>query len=398
MAAHAKQERGLWYCIEYRDGIRAARRSFGRGPLAKAMAEEAAAAVDRERAREQLGLIEPSTSISFTAYAERWLREVVGPHKATGTTRNYAQLIRDHLVPEFGALALSDIRPRHVQAFIAKKLAEQNPKRRGAAGRQKARNTVRNMAAALRAMLNHAVEVDELLPSNPAVKFGKRFFGGTAAGIPVEVFDETEAARILTTAAKYYPDYELYIRTLFYTGLRVGELLGLQWSDVDFRGGFAMVRRKVKVQGGRLLVEEVKTHRVHPVDMPDTLLLRWAELRSIREAEAAVVGQPLSKWCCPSVKNPQTRPLNASWLNSKIWARILHHAGLRRLRLHDIRHTYASLMLKQGKSIEYVQRQMRHEKIDTTIRLYGHFKPGQNREYANDFAARIERLEAEVTR
>ena len=79
-----------------------------------------------------------------------------------------------------------------------------------------------------------------------------------------------------------------------------------------------------------------------------------------------------------------------SWFNAKVWARVLKKAELRRLRAYDRRRTYAALMLRQGKPMEYVQAQLGHAKIDTTIRFYAHFKPGVNRHYASDFAARIE--------
>ena len=59
----------------------------------------------------------------------------------------------------------------------------------------------------------------------------------------------------------------------------------------------------------------------------------------------------------------------------------------------DTRHTYAALMLREGKSIEYVSQQLGHSKIDITIRFYAHFKPGVNRHHANDFEARIRALE-----
>ncbi len=394
MAVRVTQEQGRWYVVEYRDGRRTLHRSFGRGPKAQLMAEEVKAEIDRERRREALGLVKPAVRVRFAEYAERWLREAITPHRTMSTARSYTQLLRDHLLPEFGSLALSDIRPPRIQAFIARKLVEAN-KPRGQAGHHKARATVRNMVAVLRACLNHAVDVEGCLASNPAAKFGKRYFGGSTAarGLAVQIYEEEEIAVLLQTASRYYPEYELYIRTLFYTGLRVGELLGLQWGDLDFQGGFVIVCRSVKVHQGQLLVEQTKTHRARAVDLSDTLMARWAALRSIREAEAAVAGRSLSPWCCPSVRAPEARPLNAGWLNAKVWARICHHAGLRRLRVHDLRHTYASLQLRRGKPMEYVQQQLGHTAIDTTIRLYAHFKAGASRHHANDLAAGIERFE-----
>jgi len=391
MAARAKCERGLWYCIEYRDGNRF-KESFGRGSQAARLAKDAAERVNLERAMEKRGLVRTSTGTRFDAYAEEWLRDVIEPHKKSGTVRLYKQLFRDHLKPTFGHLALSEIAARDIKAFIGLKLLELRKRGKDTVGQKRARNTVRNMVAVLRTILYHAVDVDELLETNPAAKFGRKFFEGssTEAGIHVDVYDEAEVAKILKAAAKDLPALELYLRTLFYTGLRLGELLGLQWADFDWKAGVVSIRRKVKVEKAELVIERPKSGKFRDVDLSESLVARWRELESIRVAEAAVAGRGPSPWCCPSVTNPNYRPLNASWFNAKVWARIVAKAQLRRLRVHDTRHTYAALMLRQGKPMEYVQAQLGHAKIDTTIRFYGHFKPGVNRHYATDFAARIE--------
>lgn len=394
MAARAKCIRELWYCVEYRDGTRF-KECFGRGPNAKGMAQEAAERVNLERAMEKRGLLRTSTGTRFDAYAEEWLRDVIEPHKKSGTVRLYKQLFRDHLKPHFGHLALSEITAREIKAFIAAKLRELRKRDADDVGRARARYTVRNMVAVLRTILYHAVDVDELLPTNPAAKFGKKFFEGssTDAGIHVEVYEEAEVAKILKVAAKDFPAYELYLRTLFYTGLRLGELLGLQWPDFDWAAGVVSIRRKVKVEKGQLVIERPKSGKFRDVDLAESLVPRWREVESIRAAEAAVAGRAPSPWCCPSLRNPNHRPLNMSWFNARVWARVLKKAELRRLRVHDTRHTYAALMLRQAKPMEYVQAQLGHAKIDTTIRFYGHFKPGVSRHYATDFAARIEAYE-----
>ena len=195
MAARAKCIRELWYCVEYRDGTRF-KECFGRGPNAKGMAQEAAERVNLERAMEKRGLLRTSTGTRFDAYAEEWLRDVIEPHKKSGTVRLYKQLFRDHLKPHFGHLALSEITAREIKAFIAAKLRELRKRDADDVGRARARYTVRNMVAVLRTILYHAVDVDELLPTNPAAKFGKKFFEGssTDTGIHVEVYEEAEIA------------------------------------------------------------------------------------------------------------------------------------------------------------------------------------------------------------
>jgi integrase len=97
------------------------------------------------------------------------------------------------------------------------------------------------------------------------------------------------------------------------------------------------------------------------VDLPAALVARLAERRSVREA-AALAGQELSAWVFPSPSDPTT-PLNAEHLRFKVWYRVLRHAKLRGVRLHDLRHTYASLLLQAGEPIGYVKQQLGHSSI-----------------------------------
>jgi integrase len=73
------------------------------------------------------------------------------------------------------------------------------------------------------------------------------------------------------------------------------------------------------------------------------------------------------------------KPMNPAFLRFKVPYPVLEHAGLRSVRLHDLRHTYASLMLQAGEPIAYVKEQLGHSSIQVTVDLYGHFLPGANR-------------------
>ena len=107
-------------------------------------------------------------------------------------------------------------------------------------------------------------------------------------------------------------------------------------------------------------------------------MAQFAERQSVSEAEAAVAGIELSPWVFPSPSEP-SKPLNAEPLRFKVWYRILRHAKLRGVRLHDLRHTYARLLLQAGEPIGYVKQQLGHSSIQVTVDRYGHFVPGANR-------------------
>src|SRR4030095_10720455 len=173
--------------------------------------------------------------------------------------------------------------------------------------------------------------------------------------------EPTQIARVLQAAAKWYPDHELAVTTLFYTGVREGELLGLQWDDFDFQRGTVELRRTVSLGRGerRLIVNTPKSGKIRTVDLPSPLPARFKDLKSIRQAEAAVQGGSLSVWVFPSETEPK-KPLNDAWLRDRLWKPLLEKAKVRHIRIHDARHTYASLMLRRGVPPGYVSRQLGH--------------------------------------
>jgi integrase len=114
------------------------------------------------------------------------------------------------------------------------------------------------------------------------------------------------------------------------------------------------------------------------VDMGPKLAARLQARRDIMAAEAAVNGREPSPWIFPALTDP-IKPLNANSL-SNAWTRLLTLAGLRHVRLHDLRHSYASSLLQSGESIQYVKQQLRHSTIKLTVDLYGHLIPGKGRE------------------
>ena len=88
---------------------------------------------------------------------------------------------------------------------------------------------------------------------------------------------------------------------------------------------------------------------------------------------------------------PAGHPVDGDNLRRRVFYRLLEQAGLRKIRLHDLRHTYASLLIQQGESLAYVQQQLGHSSVQVTVDVYGHLIPGANR-------AAVDRLDAQPTR
>ncbi len=333
--------------------------------------------------------------LTFGQYAERWQEQTVRPHRKARTVDYYRRMLDLHLVPAFGQMPLTALAPTDVRTLIAAKLsghrcAKHEASTAGCAAcvTPLAKNTVKNVMATLRTILYQALE-DRLITSNAAARLGKLFSLRHDPREHVTALEAGDLAPVLRSAAKWYPDHELAVRTLFYTGIREGELLGLQWEDIDWARNLIELRRTIAFRKGVLIVNTPKSGKLRTIDVPAALIDRLRERRSVRAAEAAVAGAATSLWVFPAATEP-AKPMNDAWFRDRVWRPLLEKAGVRHIRVHDARHTYASMLLRRGVTPAYVCRQLGHSSIQVTVDLYGHFIPGADRHHVEGLAEAIE--------
>ncbi len=159
------------------------------------------------------------------------------------------------------------------------------------------------------------------------------------------------------------------------TGLRQGELIGLQWDDVYFHGGFIEVRRAI-VRGQ---LTTTKTRKIRRVDVTPQLMVRLKQLKETRLLETAMSGKLLQNWVFLS-------PLGCRWDERNLrraFYKVLEAAKLRRVRFHDLRHTYASLLIQTTAPGKYIQEQLGHASIQVTMDVYGHLYGGEYRHFVS---------------
>jgi integrase len=183
--------------------------------------------------------------------------------------------------------------------------------------------------------------------------------------------------RVLTVRI-YIPVEGLYPLLLcaLRTGLRFGELLGLQWDDVDERGRFIEVRRTLRDGQEHRRVALPKNGRIRRVDLSSQLAEEFRRLRAERRREALASGWGALPWIFVTGEG---RPLFKANFARRVFHPLLKRAGLRRIRFHDLRHTFASRLIQNGESLAYVKEQMGHASIKITVDTYGHLVPGSNR-------------------
>jgi integrase len=184
----------------------------------------------------------------------------------------------------------------------------------------------------------------------------------------VVALDEPGVGQVLPAAVKWCPEYELAVRTLFLTGMREGELLGLKWEDIDWPRNLIELRRSVAQRQGRVIVNTPKSGKLRTVDIPALLTTRIRERFEVRQTAARIAGAPVSEWVFPAQTDPG-KPMNDAWFRDRVWRKLLELANVRHLRVHDARHTYASIMLRRGVPMGYVSRQLGHSSIQITVDL-----------------------------
>lgn len=144
--------------------------------------------------------------------------------------------------------------------------------------------------------------------------------------------------------------------------MRLGELLALQWSDIDWKSGTIRVKRSV-LNG---TFQEPKTRnaiRVIGMSPMLTEVLR-EHLAVVPKSEAGLV------FCTEAGKI-----IDGANLRHRVFEPALKNAGLRKIRIHGLKHTFASLLINQGENFKYVQHQLGHASITTTVDRYGHLMP-----------------------
>jgi integrase len=162
------------------------------------------------------------------------------------------------------------------------------------------------------------------------------------------------------------------------TGLRLGEALGLTWADLDLRAGTATIRRQLSEVSGALSFTEPKTAAARrTVDLPAFVVEALRE----HEARMAAEGRLLNDQLLVFV-DTGGRPLRRSNIRRRSFEPLLRRAGLPKIRLHDLRHTAATLHLRNGVHPKIVQQLLGHARVAITLDTYSHAVPGMGREAA----------------
>ncbi len=296
-------------------------------------------------------------------YLSKWQQTYAKPNCKPSTYRGYARAIEQVLIPHFGHLPLNELVREHVRTLIAD-LTQQG----------KARGTIENCLVPLKAVYYQAME-DGMVSTNPAARLGRIFKRKKDRRAGIAPLEREEVQHLLNTINKKFPQVYPLILCAVRTGLRQGELIGLQWGDIDFHGGFLEVRR------GVVLRQETtpKSHKIRRVDMSQQLQATLKNVKELRQLEAMAEGRELAPWVFLAKGGNRWDDRHLR----RVWVKCLDGSGLRQVRFHDLRHTYASELAEQGAPPKYVQSQLGHSSIQVTMDIYSHFFEKRSSEWVN---------------
>ena len=306
--------------------------------------------------------VDPNTTLA--AYSERWLRLVSASVKPR-TYVSYELHIRRHILPAFGPLKVRQLTKGQIKEFLAEN-ANSGP----------AARSTRNIYATFRAILNAAID-DGLIFVNPAARLGRPLHLSSSPKDrehQIKAMDRDQLCSFLKAAASSDPRrYALWL-LLARTGMRLGEAFGLQWKDLDYERREIIVERALSPQRQ---VSTPKTGRSRRVDMSLELRGALRRLQRGRNEEKLLQGwADYPPWVFCTRVGTALEPSRVE----KAFKRVLKAAKLpQHFTPHSLRHTYASILLQQGESPAYVQRQLGHASIQLTVDTYGRWLPMGNK-------------------
>jgi integrase len=297
---------------------------------------------------------------TVAAFIDDWL---AGRNKLRPSTlASYRDILEGRVIPRLGALRLDRVRPKHIADMLddLKERGGRNPRRGPGLSDKSVRYTLSTFATALSDAAKQG-----LISRNPADHVDRP----RAARKEMRWWSVDEARKFLDYAAG---DRYVALWTLALTSaMRRGELCGLKWPDIDFDAGRLAVRRTLVSVKYQIRWSEPKTRagrRVVALDPATLAVLRAHRARQAEEKLAIGSGYLDQQLVFADVAGEPLHPDTVT----KHFDRLVARAGVPKIRLHDLRHTAATLMLEQGIPLKAVTERLGHSSTQITSDLYQH--------------------------
>ena len=321
------------------------------------------------------GYVEPS-NLTVRDYLDKWLKDCARPTVAPKTFERYAEIVGLHLIPALGHHPLSKLHPLHIQAHYSEALM--NGRRKGIGGLSP--QTVLHHHRVLHKALQQAVRW-QLLARNPAA----------AAEPPrpqrkqVKALDEADIGKVLD--ALQGSRLRAPALMALASGVRRGELLALRWRDMSLEQGTMVVRHALQQTKEGVAFKSPKSGRGRTVALPNMAV------EALRAQKASQAEERLSLGAAYHDDDlvfplPDGRPWPPDSFTSAFQAQ-MRKAKMPNVNFHCLRHSHATLLLKQGVNAKVVSERLGHANVGTTLDIYAHVLPGMQEEAARRIDASL---------
>ena len=330
----------------------------------------------------QNGLIIDGKSLKFSEFTEIWKRDYGSKELAPSTYKRYCRMLETRLLPYFGHFYINKIKPTDIMKFYD--LLEKDTqlvRKKGNNGSKTKKplsgKTILEHHRLLRAMLHKAVYW-QLIVANPAERVQP-----PKARKPKRKSYDDEQTKILLENLELLPSedtkYKVAIILTVFTGVRLGELMGLEWTDVDFKNGIISINRSSQYLSDMGVFTKVpKTESsIREIAIPEFIISLLEEYKLWYEEQKSIYDE---LWMNSDRLFVQAdgKPMHPSTI-SKWFVKYVGQIGLPVINFHGLRHTNASLLVAQNIDIAVVSARLGHAQISTTLDFYVHPLLSHNR-------------------
>lgn len=323
----------------------------------------------------QNGMVIEGKSLKFSEFTEIWKRDYGSKELAPSTYKRYCRMLETRLLPYFGHFYVNKIKPTDIMQFydlLSKdtQLVRKKDNNGSKTLKPLSGKTILEHHRLLRAMLHKAVYW-QVIVSNPAervqppkVKKPKRkYYDDDQCKILLENLEQLDEEQI---------KYKTAIILTVFTGVRLGELMGLEWNDIDFRNGIVSINRSSQYLADTGVFTKVpKTESsIREVAIPDFVISLLEEYKLWYEEQKSLYGE---LWINSNRLFVQAdgKPMHPSTI-SKWFVKFIGQIGLPVINFHGLRHTNATLLIAQNIDVAVVAARLGHAQITTTFNFYVH--------------------------